>query len=71
MDRKPVNIEFGARLKAARNAKGMTLQQVADALHIGLRSYQNYEAGDRCPSLDGLIAISRTLDVSVDSLLGL
>lgn len=34
-------------LKEARNAKGMTQQQVADHLGISLRYYQNLEAGDR------------------------
>ena len=34
-------------LKRARNGAGMTQQQVADALGISLRYYQNIEAGDR------------------------
>lgn len=34
-------------LKQARNDKGMTQQQVADHLNIGLRYYQHLEAGDR------------------------
>lgn len=34
-------------LKEARNAKGMTQQQVADHLGISLRYYQKIEAGDR------------------------
>lgn len=35
------------KLKAARQAKGMTQQQIADALEISLRYYQQIEAGDR------------------------
>lgn len=34
-------------LKAARQEKGMTQQQVADHLGISLRYYQKIEAGDR------------------------
>ena len=34
-------------LKAARRAKGMTQQQVADGLNITLVYYQKIEAGDR------------------------
>lgn len=34
-------------LKEARNAMGMTQQQVADHLGISLRYYQKIEAGDR------------------------
>ena len=35
-----------AKLKAARQAKGLTQQAAADALGIGLRHYQKIEAGD-------------------------
>ena len=35
------------RLRSARKARGMTQQQVADALGVSLRYYQNIEAGDR------------------------
>ena len=34
-------------LKEARMAAGMTQQQVADELEIGLRYYKQIEAGDR------------------------
>ena len=34
-------------LKAARKAKGMTQQAIADKLGISLRYYQQIEAGDR------------------------
>ena len=34
-------------LKEARKKAGMTQQQMADALGISLRYYQNIEAGDR------------------------
>lgn len=35
------------KLKAARQAKGMTQQQMADALGISLNYYQKIEAGER------------------------
>ncbi len=34
------------RLKEARQAAGMTQQQIADRLYIGLRHYQKLEAGE-------------------------
>lgn len=34
-------------LKQARNDKGMTQQQVADYLDIGVRYYQSIEAGEK------------------------
>lgn len=39
-----------ANLKAARNAAGMTQQQVADHLGIGVRYYQDIESGVKCGS---------------------
>lgn len=35
------------KLKAARKAANLTQQQLADKLGIGLRYYQQIEAGDR------------------------
>lgn len=64
-------ILFGKRLRQARTLRGYTLQRSADAVHVALRTYQNYEAGDRFPSPDALIALARTFDVSTDWLLGL
>lgn len=71
MEKKSTNIEFGSRLHSARTARGMTLQETADAIHIGLRAYQRYERAESEPSLYVLVSISVTLGVSSDYLLGL
>lgn len=63
------NKQFGKRLRSVRMLRGITQQGMADALFIGLRSYQNYEAGDRFPSAASLRSISKTLNVSIDYLL--
>lgn len=60
---------FGKRLRHIRMEKGLTQQKMADALNIGLRSYQKYEQGERSPSLDCLVAIADIFDVSLDYLL--
>lgn len=39
-------------LKNARKAAGMTQQQIADRLEIGLRHYQKIEAGDTTGSFE-------------------
>lgn len=59
---------FGKRLNSVRHSKGLTAQQMADYLQIGLRSYRNYESGDREPSLSMLVQIADILDVSLDLL---
>lgn len=61
---------FGKRLNCIRKLRGLTAQAMADRLTIGLRSYRNYESGDREPSLDTLVKIADILDVSIDYLLG-
>lgn len=40
------------RLKEARKAAGLTQQQMADKLEIGLRHYQKIEAGDTMGSFE-------------------
>lgn len=60
---------FPKRLNETRKNKGFTAQQMSEKLSIGLRSYRNYESGDRFPSLDTLVKIADILDVSTDYLL--
>ena len=42
-----VKIKMRKKLKEARRKAGMTQQQMADKLGIGLRHYQHIEAGQR------------------------
>lgn len=61
---------FSQRLNFVRKSKGISAQQMADYLCMGLRSYRNYESGDRFPSPESLVKIADKLDVSIDYLLG-
>lgn len=61
---------FSERLNATRHARGLTAQQMADALGTGIRNYRKYESGHAKPTLDGLVQIADLLDVSTDYLLG-
>lgn len=56
--------------KSIENCKEKITQQMADSLSMGLRSYRNYESGDRSPSLDILVKIADILSVPTDYLLG-
>ena len=60
---------FCERLNAIRKQRGVTAQQMADILHTGLRKYRKYESGDAKPTLEALVKIADTLDVSTDYLL--
>ncbi len=60
---------FSKRLNETRKAKGITAQQMADHLKMEIRSYRNYESGDREPSFDTLIRLADILQVPTDYLL--
>lgn len=61
---------FNDRLRATRIYRKLTLQKIADALDLPLRTYQNYEAGDREPHYGLLVKMADYLDVPTDFLLG-
>lgn len=61
---------FGERLKDARKAKRMTLQEIADALGVSLNTVWRWEAGRQSPPDDQKKLIANILDVSVSYLLG-
>ena len=60
---------FCDRLRATRINRGYTLQRTADALGIPLRTYQNYEGGNREPHLALLVSIAELFNVPTDFLL--
>lgn len=60
---------FKDRLRAARIAKGKTLQSVADALGVTLITIQKYESGAREPNLQMLAKLADILEVPTDFLL--
>lgn len=62
-------VKFGERLKAARTAKHMSQQALADVIGKSLNTVGLYERGLRQPSLETLCLLADTLDVSCDFLL--
>ena len=60
---------FNKRLNEVRHQRGISAASMADSLNIGLRSYRNYESGDREPSLEMLVRIADILNVTTDYLL--
>lgn len=62
-------VKFGERLKAARTAKHMSQQALADVIGKSLNTVGLYERGLRQPSLETLCLLADTLEVSSDYLL--
>lgn len=60
---------FHKRLNQTRKEKSVTAQYMADSLSIAIRTYRNYESGNREPSLSMLVQIADFLNVSTDYLL--
>lgn len=61
---------FQQRLKEERNSLGLTQRDMALRLGITQPSYIRYENGTSEPSLENLVKMADTFDVSVDYLLG-
>lgn len=67
-----MSIEYrviGRNIRAARNAKKMTQEAVAEAIHMSPQHFGKVERGDRKINLQRLSELSILLDVSLESLM--
>lgn len=55
-------------LKKVREEKGFTQVEVADKANIAIRTYQNYEAGERVPNVHIALSLARVLNSPVEEL---
>ncbi len=61
---------FGQRLRAARTARELEQQQLAEKAGLPPSSISHFESGARKPSFDNLRSLAKSLDVTTDYLLG-
>lgn len=61
--------DFGKRLRLARKEAGLTQQELADAVCVVKDHIGRLERGERVCSIDILVELSDTLEVSTDYLL--
>ncbi len=64
-------IGFGKTVLNLRTARNLSQGQLGKKVGVTRSAIRSYEAGDRLPSLDSLVALSRALGVTTDYLLGL
>jgi len=64
-----VGIEFGKRLREARERKGLTQLELAKLANLGESTISFYELGRREPNYDILIRLAEILEVSPNYLL--
>jgi len=60
---------FGAYIKNIRKLKGLSQQEVANALNISQSAYSRYEAGTREMNLDVAIDIANYLNFDLGAFL--
>lgn len=60
---------LGKRIKEARNKKGLTQENLAELINVSSFYISRLESGGKSPSVETLIKLSNTLDVSADYLL--
>lgn len=62
-------VEFHERLRALRQHKGLTQEELASALFVSRTAISKWEQGRGYPSIDSLKAIASFFSVSIDDLL--
>lgn len=64
-------VEFGDRLRLLRKERKLTQKELASLIGVKNSVISFYEVGDRTPSLEVVIKLSKALHISTDKLLGL
>ena len=63
--------EFGTRLKRARQALGLSQQQLGDLVRISSQGISHYELGKRDASIPMIIKFAKVLNMNGNQILGL
>lgn len=64
-------MKYNERIRAIREDSDMTQQQIADILHVGQRTYSDYESGKTRIPVDSLILLAKYYNVSMDYISGI
>ena len=63
-------MEFNEKLQQLRKNRGLTQEELAEALFVSRTAVSKWESGRGWPSIDSLKEISRFFGVSIDGLIG-
>lgn len=58
------------RLAQLRTSRGLTMEKLANAISLPVKTYRNYEREDRQAPVDVLFQLADFYDVSLDYLMG-
>jgi transcriptional regulator with XRE-family HTH domain len=70
MVRKSLSARLGARLRARREALGLSQAELAEKVGISANYVGVLERGVKLPTLDTLVALAKALDMPVSELFG-
>lgn len=62
-------MEFHEKLQELRKSRGLTQEELAEALYVSRTAISKWETGRGYPSIDSLKEISRYFSISIDDLL--
>lgn len=68
--RKNFGEEFGERLKSARERRGFTQEQLAEAVGMHAGRISDYESGRIVPQLEKAARMAGVLEITLDELVG-
>lgn len=63
-------MKYNMRIREIRENNGLTQQKIADLLHIGQRTYADYESGKTRIPIDNIMILAKFYDVSLDYITG-
>ncbi len=62
-------MEFGEKLQELRKAKGLTQEELAEALYVSRAAVSKWESGRGYPSIDSLKEIAKYFSITIDRLI--
>lgn len=63
-------MKYNERIREIREDNSLTQQKIADLLHIGQRTYADYESGKTRIPVDNLLILAKFYNVSMDYITG-
>ena len=63
-------MKYNERIREIREDNSLTQQKIGDLLHIGQRTYADYESGKTRIPVDNLLSLARFYNVSMDYITG-
>lgn len=63
-------MKYNERIREIREDHSLTQQKVADLLHVGQRTYADYESGKTRIPVDSLLILAKFYNISMDYITG-